>query len=95
MSKQRTGRPSDTGALTRQGMKPAGVELYSGKSEWDQGVPSQPARGSADRAVESRERKLDFAYPLVTAPERAEYRREIGVGGESLSGAMKCLKECK
>lgn len=84
---------NDTEALSRQGLKPAGVEMYSGKSDWDQGVPMQPAYGSADRAVEPKPSALP--WPAVTAPERAEYRRETGVGGESLSGAMKCLKECK
>lgn len=88
-------RLSNTEALTRQGMKPAGVELWSEKTDWDEGVPMKPARGSVDRAVEPKETKLGLLAPTVTAPERAEYRRVTGVGGESLSGAMKCLKECK
>lgn len=88
---------NDTEALTRQGLKTA-ENQYAADSSIVFGPSATPAKGSADRAVDAKKIKADFNAPwpgLSMAPRSETPRRETGVGGESLSGAMNCLKECK
>jgi hypothetical protein len=93
-------RLNDTAALKSQGIKAAGNEFASCKSNYLPNSPNQlePATDSADYAVESERRQKEFEErmyspePYVAPSERAEYRRKTGAGNSSLSNAVKVAR---
>ncbi len=73
-------RLNDTAALSRQGIRPAGIQLAENRDP--QGMFArdyEPAYGSADRAV--------------SGGQKGRFQRETGAGPEGLSPAVRVLDE--
>lgn len=86
-----TKRLSDTEALTSQGrLKPAHNDYASEQNVWNK-KGSEPATGSADRAVDRKQ--IEENMFTLTPPETTASRRETGAGNSSLSQAVKICRE--
>ena len=86
-------RLSDTEALTRKGeLKPAHNDYASEQSFWNP-KGSEPAIGSADRAVDRERIEAQMYAPMATSETTRPARRETGAGASSLSQAVKICRE--